>query len=540
MTTIAEWQRNDLIALLRNRYPDWEDFRHPDFVADEIAPKQASVDKMRQLLSPDAFDELISQQAFDEVISRLEKLSRHNNLLFTKMPAKGDAGILYHPNLNHGEFALAMQKLLYGSRPSEQRLAEFAAFARANRLPLKWAFPTYFLFLTHPTEEYFIKPNAAKWFLRFMGAGDNYSKTPTSDAYAFMRGYAGKLLDELSFWGAADFIDIQSFLWVCFQESKAKIAGLTPKQQIELGAPPTDEPVAYHIQTADKSLREEDEMKTNRAPAYPLKTFGAESGYSEEELAQWVAGIERKKQAIFYGPPGVGKTFLAQKFAQHLVGGGDGIVQLIQFHPAYSYEEFIQGIRPVTGEDGALSYEMKEGRFLAFCRQARGRNGLSVLIIDEINRANLGQLFGELMIALEYREQPIQLASGEPFAVPRNVRVIGTMNTADRSIALVDYALRRRFAFIPLHPNFEALRHYHAQTGFKVDGLIKLLARLNAHIEDPHYALGVSYFLLPDLAEQLPNIWQMEIEPYLEEYFFNQPAKVEQFRWEQVKSDALG
>lgn len=283
-------------------------------------------------------------------------------------------------------------------------------------------------------------------------------------------------------------------------------------------------------------------------PPYSLAGCAADTGLDEALLARWIAAIERKGQAILYGPPGTGKTYVAQRLAQHLVGpgpvagsenAGDGFVEVVQFHPAYTYEDFVQGIRPQTGASG-LSYQMTPGHFLSFCRRAVGRRGRCVLIIDEINRANLAQVFGELMYLLEYREATVALAGdGAPFAIPANVRLIGTMNTADRSLALVDHALRRRFAFLALYPDLEALRRYHARIGsrFPVEALAGLLARLNAAIGDRNYALGITYFLRPNLEQELESIWQMEVEPYLEELFFDQPEQVEPFRWAAIRGE---
>ncbi|MEW5957393.1 MAG: AAA family ATPase [Chloroflexota bacterium] len=271
-------------------------------------------------------------------------------------------------------------------------------------------------------------------------------------------------------------------------------------------------------------------------PPYPLSQLAADTGFDEAELARWVRAVERKGQAILYGPPGTGKTFLAEKLAEHLAGGGDGFVELVQFHPAYAYEDFIQGIRP-RSEGGSLSYPLLPGRFLEFCQKAATCRDACVLILDEINRANLARVFGELMYLLEYRERAIPLAGGERFKIPANVRLIGTMNTADRSIALVDHALRRRFAFIQLKPNFEALSHYHRRHNptFPIEALISELERLNLEIGDGHYAVGITFFMHENLAEQLADIWQMEIEPYLEEYFFNQRDKLDKFRWDEIK-----
>jgi len=279
----------------------------------------------------------------------------------------------------------------------------------------------------------------------------------------------------------------------------------------------------------------------NLQPLYSLVECAKSTGFEEEELERWVKIINRKKQVIFQGPPGTGKTFIAQKIAKHLIGGNNGFSELIQFHPAYTYEDFIQGIRPRT-KDGQLTYSMVLGRFLEFCKKAESCEGTCVLIIDEINRANLSQVFGELMYLLEYRREKICLAgSNEPFGIPPNVYIIGTMNTADRSIALVDNALRRRFSFITLSPNYDVLRNYHDWLprnieNDRVEKLIGILKDLNQTIDDPHHELGISFFLVYDLENNIEDIWTMEIEPYLEEYFYDNPDKIKDFRWSEIKN----
>jgi 5-methylcytosine-specific restriction protein B len=287
-------------------------------------------------------------------------------------------------------------------------------------------------------------------------------------------------------------------------------------------------------------------LTTRLKPKYSLSRCANKTGFEQADIERWLRAINRKKQAILCGSPGTGKTYLADKLAKHLIGGmdgfRDGFLELVQFHPAYAYEDFIQGIRPQARPDGRLDYQIVPGRFLEFCKKAQSREGLCVLIIDEINRANLTQVFGELMYLLEYRNKKIRLAgSRELFGIPENVRIIGTMNTADRSIALVDHALRRRFAFIELRPNYDVLRRYHEKkkTGFQVDGLVKVLKRLNNAIANKHYELGISFFLTENLAEHIEDIWQMEIEPYLEEYFYDQLEKVDEFRWGKIKQQVL-
>jgi 5-methylcytosine-specific restriction protein B len=175
---------------------------------------------------------------------------------------------------------------------------------------------------------------------------------------------------------------------------------------------------------------------------------------------------------------------------------------------------------------------------LEFCKKAESYDDICVLIIDEINRANLSNVFGELMYLLEYRDQEICLAgSNEPFKIPENVRIIGTMNTADRSISLVDHALRRRFSFVKIPPNYTILKRYHEnkEINFSINQLIEVLQDINKMIDDPNYEIGISFFLIDNIEDNLQDIWEMEIEPYLEEYFYDAVDNRKQFRWDKVK-----
>jgi hypothetical protein len=271
-------------------------------------------------------------------------------------------------------------------------------------------------------------------------------------------------------------------------------------------------------------------------PPYLIDDCAAETSIAKADIESWIRAINRKGQAILYGPPGTGKTFVAERLAR-LLAGADGHVDLVQFHPAYAYEDFIQGLRPRPRTDGSLEFVMEPGRFIDFCDQAAKRAGTSVLIIDEINRANLPQVLGELMYLLEYRDREIPLSGGGRMRIPPRVRIIGTMNTADRSIALVDHALRRRFAFLHLEPKLEVLERFHAERGTDATGLVGVLKRLNQEIKNPHYSVGISFFMRESLTDDLPGIWSSEIEPYLEEYFFDKPEAVDAFRWEMISAD---
>ncbi|MCD6587450.1 MAG: AAA family ATPase [Candidatus Fermentibacteraceae bacterium] len=288
------------------------------------------------------------------------------------------------------------------------------------------------------------------------------------------------------------------------------------------------------------SVDDEEELQAN--PVLSLDEIHSLTGYNRKWIGKAVAAVTLKKQAVLYGPPGTGKTYLAKMIASHLIGGGFGFREIVQFHPSYSYEDFIEGLRPVASSDGVLEYRMIDGRFKEFCDRARNVDGRCVLIVDEINRANLSRVFGELMYLLEYRNEKIPLAGGSLFSIPSNVYIIGTMNTADRSIALVDHALRRRFAFIHMKPDYSVLGHYHSRvgTGFDPAGLVAVLLRVNKAIEDRNYFVGVSFFLHDDIEERIENVWRLEIEPYLEEYFFDRPDTAELFAWSVVCKEITG
>ena len=168
--------------------------------------------------------------------------------------------------------------------------------------------------------------------------------------------------------------------------------------------------------------------------------------------------LKEKRQVIFQGPPGTGKTYVAQALAKRLAGSRERVT-LVQFHPSYAYEDFVQGFRPML-KDGQHGFELRDGPLRRAAERARDEPGVDhFLVIDEINRGNIAKVFGELYFLLEYRDSEMRLQySDKPFSLPENLYVIGTMNTADRSIALVDLALRRRFYFVEFHPDDEPVK----------------------------------------------------------------------------------
>ncbi|MEU4836129.1 DUF4357 domain-containing protein [Streptosporangium sp. NPDC023615] len=256
---------------------------------------------------------------------------------------------------------------------------------------------------------------------------------------------------------------------------------------------------------------------------------------------EWLREIRNllsdERQLIFYGPPGTGKTYLALELAEFF-GGGPEQIKLVQFHPSYAYEDFFEGFRPQEDpETREVAFRLTAGplRELADLASREGnRHVPHFLLIDEINRANLARVFGELYFLLEYRNQSVRLTySGDDFPLPPNLFVIGTMNTADRSIALVDAAMRRRFAFVELSPRTEPtsglLRRWLAREERDTEPA-DLLDALNSRIADPDFRVGPSYLMKKGVYREggLERTWRTKILPLLEEHHYGEGVNIEQ------------
>jgi 5-methylcytosine-specific restriction protein B len=237
------------------------------------------------------------------------------------------------------------------------------------------------------------------------------------------------------------------------------------------------------------------------------------------------------RNLIFYGPPGTGKTRLAKLLAQALteeeLPGTDSRWRLVQFHPSYTYQDFVQGLRPSLESTG-LTYIMTTGPFLEVCAHAEAEpDRFYVLVIDEINRGNPARIFGELIYALEYRGEEVQLSLEATLRVPPNLVVIGTMNSSDRNLALSDVGLRRRFGFFRVEPDPEVISDLMVGNAELVAGTLEFF---NVWLEKTlgrDYMLGHSYFLNPNYhpftAATIERIWRLDVYPLMEEYFSGKP-----------------
>ena len=290
------------------------------------------------------------------------------------------------------------------------------------------------------------------------------------------------------------------------------------------------------------------EVTPTHYASYTKDDFLSEVYMSEPQYDPLVAVLKRKKNIILQGAPGVGKTFAAERLAWSIMGEKDADrVEFVQFHQNYSYEDFVMGYKP-TGDSGFI---LKDGIFYTFCKEAANEpNRDFFFIIDEINRGNMSKIFGELLMLIEadYRGKHATLAySGVPFAVPANVYIIGMMNTADRSLAMIDYALRRRFSFITMEPGFTTdgfTKYQNSLDDNAFDRLILAVQELNKQIvTDPSlgsgFCIGHSYFCgqVQVSADWLDAVVDYDILPMLEEYWFDDQPKVAE--WDRRLHEAL-
>ena len=295
-------------------------------------------------------------------------------------------------------------------------------------------------------------------------------------------------------------------------------------------------------------IRDENPVQQEAAnDPYTSEDFLREVYMTSADYTKIQAVLRNKKNIILQGAPGVGKTFAAKRLAWSMMGEIDeSRVEFVQFHQNYSYEDFVMGYKPV--EDG---FELRNGIFYRFCQRAANQPDKDFFfIIDEINRGNMSKIFGELLMLIErdYRGTKATLAyNGLPFSVPKNLYIIGMMNTADRSLAMIDYALRRRFSFFDMEPGFdsEGFRQYQASLNNEtLNALVERVKDLNKEIAADKslgkgFCISHSYFCGQDTCtdEWLDSIVNYDILPMLSEYWFDDTAKLQ--RWENILRGVL-
>ena len=289
----------------------------------------------------------------------------------------------------------------------------------------------------------------------------------------------------------------------------------------------------------DPHVIEEDEVSIEEDKKYSAEDFLSEVYMTKDRYDTLKRLLENKKNLILQGAPGVGKTFAAKRLAYSMMGfKDDSRIEFVQFHQNYSYEDFIMGYKP-EGE----TFELKQGIFYSFCKKAEAQPDKDYFfIIDEINRGNMSKILGELMVLIErdYRGTKATLAyNSESFSVPSNLYIIGMMNTADRSLAMIDYALRRRFSFFEMEPGFSSegfKKYFDKFNNDRFNRLIGKIIELNKEISNDNalgagFRIGHSYFCGQEVCtdEWLHEVVEFDILPMLNEYWFDDMSKVQKW-----------
>lgn len=404
-----------------------------------------------------------------------------------------------------------------------------------------------YLWLRYPDKYYIYKLNEVKSVSEWLESSYTFKKNSYADNIRSFLSFYNEICAEISKDGELINLFSSQITENCYPDTEFRtltadvgffISKYINKKRFSESLENQEEPIENH-ESEKNEIIEPPAKPDNK---YTKEDFLNEVYMTEAKYNRLSAVLMKKKNIILQGAPGVGKTFAAKRLAYSVMGEKDDErIEFIQFHQNYSYEDFMMGYKP--SGDG---FELKYGIFYKFCRKAAENPDKDYFfIIDEINRGNMSKIFGELLMLIEadYRDKKAVLAyNGQEFSVPKRLHIIGMMNTADRSLAMIDYALRRRFSFFDIEPGFDSEGFIRYQKKFANDTFNILIERIkelnNEIIQDKSlgkgFCIGHSYFCnTEDCTEEwLKDVVDFDILPMLGEYWFDESAKLQ--RWENI------
>lgn len=404
-----------------------------------------------------------------------------------------------------------------------------------------------YLWLRYPDKYYIYKLNEVKSVSEWLESSYTFKKNSYADNIRSFMSFYNEICAEISKDGELINLFSSQITENCYPDTEYRtltadvgffISKYINKKRFSESLENQEEPIENHESEKNKII----EPPAKPDNKYTKEDFLNEVYMTEAKYNRLSAVLMKKKNIILQGAPGVGKTFAAKRLAYSVMGEKDDErIEFIQFHQNYSYEDFMMGYKP--SGDG---FELKYGIFYKFCSKAAENPDKDYFfIIDEINRGNMSKIFGELLMLIEadYRDKKAVLAyNGQEFSVPKRLHIIGMMNTADRSLAMIDYALRRRFSFFDIEPGFDSEGFIKYQKKFANDTFNILIERIkelnNEIIQDKSlgkgFCIGHSYFCnTEDCTEEwLKDVVDFDILPMLGEYWFDESAKLQ--RWENI------
>ena len=551
---------DDLIVQQWNKGKTWKDFlgwvqllrAHPDFDELERDYKLRLAERLRTARS-------LLQSRDESWPDELHKVlvDEENNITSWRINQPFEEWI--HTDRTQAGDTLAVLWESYG-----EPLGRLAAFL--DRLPpavlgqrgQRLNMSTFLLMSDDPTSNPPAKVRSFRMAWRLSGYGVDANDATVVQIYERVLAFLDELVLDARGWAAPlrDRLDAQGAVWQVTRWDRTR-HGLPPNWSDDEWSHFETWRASKPTAAQDEDDDEEDdspppvEPSTDAEPTTDYIAAAAKDLHVDRAVLDEIVGLlEDKRQVVLYGPPGTGKTYFALRIARAIAEGDDSRVSIVQFHPATTYEDFFEGLRPTLTASGQVTYARTDGPLVSIATSADADSSHRyVMVIDEINRANLPKVFGELLFLLEYRKESARTLyrPDTPFRLPENLWFIGTMNTADRSIALVDAAMRRRFHFVPFFPHDGAmkslLRNWLQATGGG-PRLADFLDAVNADLlgrVGEHLLIGPSHFMKTDRSDEaLERIWTYNVFPLLEEQLWGDRDEIDRWRWSHVRQRFAG